>query len=313
MAPRPPGGSGHQADDDGTARPRTASGAPSPWPARKKCTIKMALVGLSFIAVYCRDSSFRVASQRHRELGNPEEKPNLRATPISDSLWHDTPLRPFDDPPGVINFVVEIRRGHRAKMELQTTVTGNPIRQDNGTDGAARFYSYGDPFFNYGFVPQTWEDPDLKDEVGNAGDGDPLDVMEVGSRELAVGSIVPARVLGALTLIDQGEMDNKIIVISLDDPDAADIFSMDDLEAVKPGMTARLVDWLMMYKTTDGKPVNTLLSDAPLSVDKAVDVIEMTQQAWSVLCHGGDDRGLGLWLEAEGCLGRQGTSGQAQS
>ena len=35
-----------------------------------------------------------------------------------------------------------------------------------------------------------------------------------------MGSIVPSRVLGLLTLIDEGQMDNKIIVLAVSDPDA---------------------------------------------------------------------------------------------
>ena len=31
-----------------------------------------------------------------------------------------------------------------------------------------------------------------------------------------------------------------------------------DLERYKPGLTGRLVDWLKMYKTSDGKPPNDL-------------------------------------------------------
>lgn len=33
---------------------------------------------------------------------------------------------------------------------------------------------------------------------------------------------------------------------------------MQDLERYKPGITARLVDWLKRYKTSDGKPENSL-------------------------------------------------------
>ena len=35
--------------------------------------------------------------------------------------------------------------------------------------------------------------------------------------------------------------------------------------SVKPGITAKLVDWLKMYKTTDGKGVNQLAHDEPTS------------------------------------------------
>lgn len=260
----------------------------------------VALVVLLFI-VQQDGSPFSSLLQRHQERDNQIRISDSDNIKLYTSLWHDTPLRPFKDQLSVINFAVEIQRGNRAKMELQKNVPGNPIEQDTLNDGSARSFSYGDPFFNYGFIPQTWEDPNLKDQFGNAGDNDPLDVMEVGSLEIAMGSVVPSRILGTLTLIDQGEMDSKIIVISLDDPDADKIFSMDDLEAVKPGMTDRLVNWLTMYKTTDGKPANTFEIDAPLSVNESLNIIDMTHKAWLVLCETGDDHGQGFWLAATGC------------
>ncbi len=34
--------------------------------------------------------------------------------------------------------------------------------QDIGDDGHPRYYTYGAPIFNYGFLPRTWEDPEDK-------------------------------------------------------------------------------------------------------------------------------------------------------
>ena len=161
-------------------------------------------------------------SQQHNEQNNED-------ITLYSSLWHDVPPHPVEYPgeDNIINFAVEIPLHIRAKMEMQKTIPGNPIQQDHFDDGSLRFYSYGNPFFNYGFVPQTWEDPELLDELGNGGDNDPLDVMEVGSQQLTMGSVVPSRVLGALTLIDEGQMDNKIIVLALSDPDADRIYNLD--------------------------------------------------------------------------------------
>ena len=49
-----------------------------------------------------------------------------------------------------------------------------------------------------------------------------------------------------------------LIALRADDPDFARVHDMATLEAVKPGITAKLVDWLKMYKTTDGKGINQL-------------------------------------------------------
>ena len=46
----------------------------------------------------------------------------------------------------------------QAKLEVQKKVAHNPIMQDS-KKGKARFYTYGVPNFNYGMLPQTWDDP----------------------------------------------------------------------------------------------------------------------------------------------------------
>jgi 3'-phosphoadenosine 5'-phosphosulfate synthase len=48
-----------------------------------------------------------------------------------------------------------------AKMEVNKELPGNPITQDI-KNGEPRFYTYGTTFFNYGLIPQTWEDPEMK-------------------------------------------------------------------------------------------------------------------------------------------------------
>ena len=64
--------------------------------------------------------------------------------------------------------------------------------------------------FNYGFFPQTWEDPDhLDPDTQCRGDNDPLDVVEVGVRQMKTGEVQPVKVLGVLGMIDDGETDWK--------------------------------------------------------------------------------------------------------
>ena len=220
-----------------------------------------------------------------------------------ESFWHDIPL--YSSGENMINFVTEIPMYVSAKMEVSKTKPGNPIMQDINKDGSPRYYTYGAPFFNYGLVPQTWEDPKVKSIEGNGGDNDPLDVIEIGSAQLQMGSITPCRVLGSLELIDEGETDHKIICIHQDDRDFGRVHTMQDLESVKPGITAKLVDWLKMYKTSDGKGVNKLAQDEPTSVHQAMSIIEETHLRWKALCNG--DWGVqddGFWLDGAACRGR---------
>lgn len=60
----------------------------------------------------------------------------------------------------------------------------NPIIQDT-KKGKLRFvpnvFPHKGYIWNYGALPQTWENPELLDEhTGCKGDNDPIDVLEIG-------------------------------------------------------------------------------------------------------------------------------------
>jgi inorganic pyrophosphatase len=100
------------------------------------------------------------------------------------SPWHDIPLKDGE----LYNFITEIPKYTKAKMEVATKEPLNPIAQDI-KKGKLRDY-HGPIFWNYGCLPQTWEDPNVvHPEVKCKGDNDPVDVVEIGSTALASGSI----------------------------------------------------------------------------------------------------------------------------
>lgn len=74
--------------------------------------------------------------------------------------------------------------------------------------------------------------------------------------------------LGTLELIDEGETDYKILVIRMSDPLAQRVTDINGLEAAKPGVVGRLRDWLIKYKTAEGKGLNTLADETPYSVQE---------------------------------------------
>ncbi|TMW58296.1 hypothetical protein Poli38472_011884 [Pythium oligandrum] len=226
-------------------------------------------------------------SEQHGTFGRTDYKylfKNDKGEVISP--WHDIPLHPENNDK-LFNFVVEIPKGIAHKMEVNKEEKHNPIMQDtthHGTRG--RNYLYGVPFFNYGLLPQTWEDPSVKDSKGDGGDNDPLDVIEIGNDQLPMGSVNPVKVLGSLELVDQGEVDHKIIVISVNDPDADRINSTDDLKKVKPGVLEAVIDWLKNYKIPEGKSVNEFSRETPTTPDEAVTIISATHERWQKLKSG---------------------------
>lgn len=112
--------------------------------------------------------------------------------------------------------------------------TSNPIKQDT-KKGKLRFYPYNINW-NYGFLPQTWEDPGHKNEEagGVFGDNDPVDVVEISSSTLAMGGVYPVKCVGVYAMIDDGELDWKVIAINAADPLAEKINDVEDVERCRP-------------------------------------------------------------------------------
>ena len=144
------------------------------------------------------------------KIGESSFRVFLKNGPKFISPWHDISWNLGE---GYVPFVCEIPAGRTEKMEVCLTEKFNPILQDTHKNGKLRYWSKV-PKFNYGMIPQTFEDPNSKCPIaGIAGDGDPIDVVDVArNTNLQVGSVVWAKVLASFCLIDKGEADWKILV-----------------------------------------------------------------------------------------------------
>jgi len=204
------------------------------------------------------------------------------------SPWHDIPLE--GSTAGSYNMVVEIPKMTKAKMEIATEEENNPIAQDI-KKGKLRDY-HGPIFWNYGCFPQTWEDPNVKHpELDYFGDNDPIDVVEIGGSALSIGTVKEVKPLGCIAMIDDGELDWKVLAIAIDDPLAAEYNDIDDVpDAIKDGVR----EWFRWYKTPDGKALNGFGYDEKfLDVAETKKVIEENNDAWKKLKKDGSEK---LWL-----------------
>lgn len=214
------------------------------------------------------------------------------------SPFHDIPIKPDGSPGNEFNVVIEVPRWSNAKMEINLTEKLNPIKQDV-KKGNLRFVANCFPhkgyIWNYGAIPQTWEDPNHVDgDTKCKGDGDPVDVCEVGSKIHPRGSVVRVKALGAIALIDEGETDWKVLAIDVTDPLASEINDIDDLERKMPGILSASVDWFRIYKIPDGKPANEFAFEGKAKpASFAVGVIEQTHAQWKAMFEGvGDSDGV---------------------
>ena len=149
-------------------------------------------------------------------------------------------------------------------------------------------------------LPQTWEDPKAKNEEcgGIFGDNDPVDVVEIGSTQLAMGGMYPVKVLGCYAMIDDGELDWKVIAISEADPKAAEVNDVGDVEKVFPGELEKIRVWFRDYKTPDGKPQNAYgYDDKCMPKDFTMGVIKETNEYYNKLKSGARENDEGLSLE----------------
>lgn len=110
----------------------------------------------------------------------------------------------------LVNGIVEIPKGCRAKYELD---------KDSGLLRLDRVL-YSSVYYpaNYGFIPQTYGD-----------DGDPLDILVLSQAEVIPLCIVPARILGVMRMLDQGEADDKIIAVADGDPSVRHFHDISEL------------------------------------------------------------------------------------
>jgi len=212
------------------------------------------------------------------------------------SPFHDIPLV-ADSEAKTFNMIVEIPRWTNAKMEICKEEPLNPIKQDI-KKGKLRFVANCFPhhgyIWNYGALPQTWENPNAVDErTGYKGDNDPIDVCEIGHKVAKRGDIVQVKVLGTIALIDEGETDWKVIAIDVTDPLAEQLNDIDDVEKHMPGFMAATVEWFRIYKMPDGKPANEFAFNGEAKDRQyTLSVIEETHEHWKHLvagqvdCHG---------------------------
>lgn len=204
------------------------------------------------------------------------------------SPFHDIPLIAAEGKHTLYNMVVEIPRWTNAKMEIATKEPFNPIKQDvkkGKVRNVPNPFPYHGYLWNYGALPQTWENPSFEDPNTKAkGDNDPIDVCEIGTKTLNRGDVVPVKVLGVMALIDEGETDWKLMVIKADDPLAEKLNDIGDIESNMPGLLQATHDWFKIYKIPDGKPANNFAFEGKAKDAKfANNIIKETHEQWKEL------------------------------
>jgi inorganic pyrophosphatase len=146
--------------------------------------------------------------------------------------WHDIELG--DQFPHAFPAVIEIPRGDTTKYEMDL---------EHGYLKVDRVLHPKIPYpANYGFVPGTLDE-----------DGDPVDILVVMQTSVVPLSVLRVRPVGVVEMVDEGERDNKIIAVHLDDIAYKAYKNASDLP---PDITTDLKWFFNEYKEKMQKEVN---------------------------------------------------------
>ena len=165
----------------------------------------------------------------------PELKYNGPYTLLSPkNLLKDYPSK---DSFGNVQAVIEIPAGRTEKWEVDKEDGDLKWNFKKGKPRVLKYIGYPG---NYGMVPRTL----LPKELG--GDDDPLDIILLGP-PLNRGDVVPAKLMGVLKLLDNGEQDDKLIAVQLNSP-LKKSNSLKELDEQFPGIKEILEQWFVNYK-----------------------------------------------------------------
>lgn len=145
--------------------------------------------------------------------------------------WHSVSFG--EKAPNVVNGIIEIPKGSRAKYELDKE--SGLLKLDRVLFSSVYYPA------NYGFIPQTYCD-----------DNDPLDILIISQIDIVPLCIVSAKVIGVMRMIDGGEADDKIIAVAADDSSVNHINSMDELP---PHFISEIRHFFEEYKRLENKTV----------------------------------------------------------
>ncbi|MCR4294248.1 MAG: inorganic diphosphatase [Elusimicrobia bacterium] len=145
--------------------------------------------------------------------------------------WHD--VEAGADAPAEVTAVIEVPKGSKTKYELDKK--SGLIRVDRILFSSAHYPA------NYGFIPRTYCE-----------DHDPLDILVLGQESVLPLTLMHAKPIGVMKMLDQDEADDKIIAVHSHDPEYAFYESIDGLP---PHRMIEIQSFFEDYKKLENKKV----------------------------------------------------------
>ncbi|MGE5456782.1 MAG: inorganic diphosphatase [Methanococcaceae archaeon] len=145
--------------------------------------------------------------------------------------WHS--VEPGNEIPNFVNAIIEIPKGSSMKYELDKE--SGLLRLDRVLYSAVIYPA------NYGFIPKTLAD-----------DNDPMDILVICSAAVFPLSIIEAKVIGVMHMIDENERDEKIIAVAKND---MSVNYINDINELPPHTSIEFRRFFEDYKQLEHKHV----------------------------------------------------------
>ncbi len=163
------------------------------------------------------------------------------------NIWHD--ISPKRITPEEFICVIEIPKGSKKKYELDKE-TGY-LMLDRILYTSTHYPA------NYGFIPRTYGD-----------DKDPLDVLLLCAQTLEPMTLVKAKPIGVISMVDNGQGDEKIIAVPSNDPTYN---HYNDISELPSHIFDEMSHFFTVYKNLENK--QTAVNEV-MGREKAVEIIE---------------------------------------
>ncbi len=167
-------------------------------------------------------------------------------------------LTPGDVDGGVVNVVIEIPTGSSHKIEWNRELA---VFQLDRVEPAI----FAKPT-NYGFIPQTLDE-----------DGDELDALIITDAPLTTGIFLEANIIGVMKFEDDGEIDDKVIVVPADDRNTGN--AIKTLEDLPKQLLAQIEHHFTHYKDLK-KPGSTIVKGFG-NAEEAKTIIHEAIERWN--------------------------------
>lgn len=167
-------------------------------------------------------------------------------------------LTPGNFNEGTVNVVVEIPTGSSHKIEWNRDLA---VMQLDRVEPLI----FAKPT-NYGFIPQTLDE-----------DGDELDALIITDAPLPTGIFLEAKIIGVMKFEDDGEVDDKVIVVPADDRNTGN--AVNTLEDLPAQLIKQIEHHFTHYKDLK-KPGSTIVKGFG-DIDEAKAIIQASIERWN--------------------------------